>query len=184
MKIELSKLWVSQDGLRDTSQLPAMIEFVRAGNFWTKENLSLFAAINNQRPPATIEIAEFPDQLMVHDGHHRCIATLLGGRNYLREDEFHIKQWQYSNYQNPNLKTNWFTPFDPKLEVRKADFKQFKDKIWDISKENGEVQNFILANKVMYATTRIFFSLEDLAKNMNLKGGKKPQEIDYEYQVL
>ena len=179
--IELSKLWVSQDGLRDLSQLPAMIEFVQNGNFWTDENLSLFALTNNIRKAATIEIAEFPDgQLMIHDGHHRCISKLLGGSLYLREDEFHIKKWQYSNYQNLNLKNSWFTPFDPKTEVRKAEFKEFKDKVLLLMKNEDIARKFILENKSMYAKTRMFFSLEDLAKNIN----KNPQEIEYECQVL
>lgn len=177
--IELSKLWVSQDGLRDLSQLPAMIEFVRNGNFWTDENLNLFALANNIRKAATIEIAEFSDgQLMIHDGHHRCISKLLGGATYLREDEFHIKKWEYSNYRNPNLKNNWFTPFDPITEVRKADFKEFKEKVLLLLKNENIARNFILENKWMYAKTRMFFGLEDLAKNINLK------ELEYECQVL
>lgn len=184
MSIGLDELTVLQDDLRHFSQMDSMIRFVADGEFWTLDKLALFAAKNGLlRVCPLIEIAAFPDgRLMVHDGHHRIIATHLGGRPFIRSSEFIIKHWDYENYMNINFSHKWVTPLDPRSEVRVADIALFKNTVLDILGSHGaeEARKFILENKASYVRTRMVSSVVDLTERYLMRRSDSSYEC-FEY---
>ncbi len=119
----IKDLWVTQNALRDYCQLKQMVDFVISGGFWTQDVINKFS----NKQVLLIQISEFEDGVQyVHDGHHRVIATLLGGRDYLRQDEYEVKTYTYERYMTAKPHINYFTPFDPRIHVRKADLFEFK----------------------------------------------------------
>jgi hypothetical protein len=127
--LQLEDLFVMQDDLRHWSNLAEMVEYVQGGGFWTPTYLVEFAASKGLKVSPIIQISHFEDDFhYLHDGHHRCVATWLGGRNYLREDEYRLKEWKYDQYLEISHANGWYTPFDPRLHVRTADFADFKRK--------------------------------------------------------
>lgn len=127
MTMQLSNLIVMQSDLRNWKIEP-LISHVKNGGFWTEDFLTEYSKKNNlTRVSPKIAISRFEDGLLfLHDGHHRCAATWLGGRDYLRDDEYSIVDWKYSEYLEIAPENNWFTPFDPRIHVRTADFSKFK----------------------------------------------------------
>ena len=98
----LKDLIVTQQQLRNPDQLPKMVELVRKGNFFSKNMLL-------DKSDRLIEIAQIirnPSDCVfyIHNGHHRCVAAYLGGRDSLREDEYYVKQWNYDDYKSINFK--------------------------------------------------------------------------------
>ena len=166
MSIGLDELTVLQDDLRHFSQMGEMIDFVRNGGFWTQEALNEFAIKTGiSRVCPLMEIAYFAEdeRLMIHDGHHRAVATSFGGRDFLRSSEFTIKEWKYENYRNVNFANKWVTPLDPKKEIRFPDIGDFKKIALNILlTSEEEALRFILENKCLYARTRTVSSLAEL----------------------
>lgn len=163
-----------QDNLRNLTQIPDMIEFVRLGGFWTADNLQKYAEIKGIRISPLMEVIEFPDRYMIHDGHHRAVSTFLGGREFIRGDEYVLKKWTYDDYLVENLANRWVTPFDPRTEVRLADFGVFKKYVLSLV-EGGKLQearNYILANKDLYAKVRTVSDIRSLVEmyQLSLKG--------------
>lgn len=66
---------------------------------------------------------------MIQDGHHRAVSTLLGGRKFFTDEEYQIQHWNYDEYLQVNLKNGWYTPYDPKTEVRIEDIKTYKEEV-------------------------------------------------------
>lgn len=125
--IILADLFVMQYDLRHTDQLREMTAHVRFGGYWTPEYLALYAREKGFKPSPLIQISRFEDGLLyVHDGHHRCVSTILGGRDHLILDEFNINEWKYEQYLEVNHAAGWYTPFDPRLHLRSGDFTAFK----------------------------------------------------------
>ena len=173
MSIGLDELTVLQNNLRHISQMESMIAFVESGAFWTVDALSEFAAAHGlPRVCPLIEIASFPDgRLMIHDGHHRAVATNLGGRDFLRGSEYTIKNWDYENYMHINFANKWVTPLDPRSEIRVADIGEFKKNCLDLFSTAGEeaARQYILANKHLYARTRSVSSVAELTERYLLR---------------
>ena len=124
----LNTLRVMQADLRHWDHMKEMVAFVKGGGFWTQEYLEQYS--REQKLPRVsplIAISRFEDGLdFLHDGHHRCVATWMAGRDYLRSDEFVLSNWVYEDYLEIAPHNNWYTPFNPKTHVRTADFAKFK----------------------------------------------------------
>ncbi|RDJ35090.1 MAG: hypothetical protein DWQ19_09655 [Crenarchaeota archaeon] len=165
MSIGLDELTVLQDSLRHFSQMDGMVDFVSRGNFWTQDKLNDFATERGLLRCPLIEIASFPDgRLMLHDGHHRAVATNLAGRDFFRSSEFVLKHWDYENYLNVNFDNKWVTPLNIKSEIRVADIGDFKKQALDVLANNGEEEayKFIRENKKLYAKPRTISSIIEL----------------------
>lgn len=185
--IEIDELTVMQNDLRHTSQIEKMIQYVKDGGFWTQEALREFATQNKlARVCPVIEIVKFPDsRLMIHDGHHRAVATYLGGRDYLRSDEFALKLWTYEDYLDISFKNRWVTPFDPRLEIRVADFLDFKKKALELAAtDEEEAKRYILANRSVYTLPRTVSGVTCLASRYignNIDIHKEYNDVEVEY---
>ena len=125
----LKNLQVMQNDLRHWDDIGEMVAFVKGGGFWTQEYLEEYSIKNKlSRVSPLIAISAFAEdgRYFIHDGHHRCVATWLGGRDYLAPNEFVIFPWTYDEYLEIAPQNNWYTPFDPRIHVRTADFSKFK----------------------------------------------------------
>jgi hypothetical protein len=167
MPIKLNELIVMQENLRHTSQIEKMIYFVKNGGFWTEDVLKKYAESVGTRVCPLMEVVCFPDgKRMIHDGHHRIVSIYLGGRDYLREDEFILKYWDYKDYLNVNIDNRWVTPFDPRTEVRVPDIGEFKKKAIDLFAADPEkAREFIFKNKMSYIKDRNISWVSSLARN-------------------
>jgi hypothetical protein len=166
----LKDLIVTQEGIRNCKQIAKMVESVKNGNFWTKDYLVSYSP-KNEKKFALIQISQTEDgKLYIHDGCHRTCSTFLGGRDYLREDEFQIKTVKYSDYLEINFDNFWLTPFDLKTEVRKADFFDFKNKALEYKKLYGEeyASNWILSNTNLFKQKRTCNLISELVEKIQL----------------
>jgi hypothetical protein len=167
--IEIDDLTVSQDAMRHTAQIAAMIEYIRTGGFWTCDALEKFATDNDLKVCPLIEIVQFPDgRYMIHDGHHRVVSTYLGGRHFLRGDEYRLKHWTYENYGGINFVNKWVTPFNPKSEIRLPDFWVFKKKVFELLEiDKDAATRYILDNGPLYKRLRTISGVACLADRYN-----------------
>lgn len=156
----LSNLIVTQNILRDIKQLGGMIEHISNGGKWTKDVLDSWSGTNNN----LISIVQFPDgRRAIHDGHHRCVSTLLGKRSYLFPSEYKLCYRTDEDYMYANLDVGWVTPFNPRTEVRKGDVLAFKDYVYELlGKDVDAAVKYILRNKSLYACTRDIYMLPEL----------------------
>ena len=148
----LSAIRATQDGFRlGAEEMSLMMEFVAKGGIYSREGL----VGHNPKRTSLIALSRFEDgQLYVRDGFHRLASIILGGRKYLFEMEYFIEDMTYARYINLNLGVNWFTPFDPRIEVRIADFFSFKDRVLTMRNAGDDPTSFILRNKHLYAVPR------------------------------
>jgi len=157
----LSQLTITQEEIRDGSQLYKMAQLVRGGDFFDKNTLESY----DTEKAFLMEIAEFPDgRHFLHNGHHRCIAISYGGRDYLREDEYYIKKWKYEDYDSINFDVGYYTPFDIRTETRISDLSKYKEFIKGMIHEYGEefTLDVIKHCKVLYAKKRTYSTINEL----------------------
>lgn len=161
-----------QADLRHWTDIDSMIEYVKNGGFWTKEYLEQYSKLKKlPRVSPIIAISSFEDgQKFVHDGHHRCVATWLGGRDYLRDDEFVISDWKYDEYLEIAPHNNWYTPFNPKTHVRTPDFADFKAEAKvRFGEDAKEAVDWLYENLDQFRTLRAINNVADLAKLFSLQ---------------
>lgn len=172
----LESLIPLQNTLRDPEQIHEMVEFVKEGGFFTSETLSSFlttkrkdsSLLFNLNP---IKIVQFEDGLnFLHDGLHRSTAIWIAGRKILDPREFVVENWTYKEYLEINLSDKWYTPFDPRKEVRVNDFLAYKRLVEDfINKDprpiEEEIRRFILDHyeAKSYTEPRSAKSIADVA---------------------
>lgn len=168
----LSNLLVMQSDLRHWDDIQSMIEYVKDGGFWTAEYLASYAKEKNlTRISPLISVSSFEDDSdFVHDGHHRCVATWLGGRDFLRDDEFNLSKWEYKDYLEIAPENNWYTPFNPKTHVRTADFAAFKKEARDRFQQDANAAlDWLYNNFQQFRTPRTIHTVPELAKLFSLR---------------
>ena len=167
--LSLNNLYVMQDGVRAVEQIPKMIEFVKQGGVWSAQNLKNYAAANGLKSAPVMEISLFPDEvMMIHDGHHRAIATYLGGRNFLFPEEFVVRNWTYENYMGINFSSKWVTPFNPRTELRSAEIFVFKSRAMKLMELKGEDAAIDFIKKTIYTKPRDINFLPEMAEKYKI----------------
>lgn len=180
--IPIDELMIMQHDLRNFTQIDEMIKYVSNGGFWTQDALAAFAVkFHHERVCPLMEIVFFPDgQKMVHDGHHRLVSTYLGGRDYVRGDEYVMKLWKYEDYLHINFDNRWVTPFDPRTHVRVADIGVFKKTALDLSKTDADAaKSYIRAHQHTYVEARKWTGVANLAQTY-LDSIEKDQYVSME----
>lgn len=164
-QLELDTLGIMHDEIRHMSQVGEMVRLVRAGLFWSSDVLRAYAEAHRLPVAPLIAIARFPDGwMMIRDGHHRCLATYVGGRAYLRHDEYNIQEYTYEMYAEINFAVGFVTPFDPRIEVRLPDFGSFRQEALRLYAHNPQAAvEFIRRNKFRYARPRRYYNLTQMA---------------------
>jgi hypothetical protein len=162
LTVNIRDLAVTQDGFRDEGQIDQMVKFVSDGGIFTKE-----ALLAHGKTDYLIKISRFPDgRLFIHDGHHRIAAIYLGGRKWIREDEFVIKDWTYEDYRTVNLDCTppWITPFDPRFQIRIMDYSDFKFDVQCYLARNSKIAAhlFVMSNSDRYIRQRNVLTIRDL----------------------
>jgi hypothetical protein len=89
-RLLLNRLTVGQHGLRyEAGDIHRMMDFVADGGIWTETALRQYADRHGLPAPSLIQLSEFPAAseeaalLLVHDVHHRLVATHLAGREFV-----------------------------------------------------------------------------------------------------
>ena len=168
-RLDLNKLYVMQDGVRAAEQIPGMIEFVKKGGVWTLQNLQHYANQHSLKPSPIMEISLFPDgKLMIHDGHHRAIATYLGGRTFLYPSEFWIRNWTYEDYTGINFAARWVTPFDPRTDLRSAEIYGFKSKAMKLFETAGEKTALDFIRSHMFTKPRDVYFVPEMVEKYKI----------------
>lgn len=163
--IKIDDLVVTHNELRNVN-LNKMIKFVSDGGHWTKESLEQYAKDNKlSRVSPLIEIIQFENGMkLLHDGHHRVVSTLLGGRYFLEDDEYHLGESTFERYMRANPEKGWYTPFDPRTHCRLPDFKEFKERakwVFTASPKDHAVE-WLSTRMTDYAELRKITSVVDL----------------------
>jgi hypothetical protein len=166
--LQLDTLGIMHDEIRHRHQVVEMAWLVRDGLFWTRDVLCAHANKYHTPVPHLIAIARFPDgRMMIRDGHHRCLATYIGGRAYLRHDEYIVETYTYEMYAEINFEKGFVTPFDPRTEVRVPDFTAFRQEVFRIyARSPEEAVAFIRQNKARYARPHTRSNLAQLAEHL------------------
>lgn len=149
----VENLSLMQDGFRrSTKSIEKMVEFVSDGGAYDPTTLSS----RKSGRTAPIVLTRFEDQrLFVHDGLHRVASIFLGRESgRLFESEFEIQEFTYQEYDEINLQEKYFTPFDPRKEVRVADLANFKTRVSQLIEANKSPIEFIENNRSLYACLR------------------------------
>jgi hypothetical protein len=168
--LHLTKLLVSQNEIRHkTAYLLNMVECVRVGRVFDKKTLNAHTELFQDRPnPPLISINRFPDGvLMIHDGHNRAVACCLGGRDYFDDSEYFIKDYTYEDYMALEPQHDWFTPFDPRIEVRQAEFGKYKELARRIYRKRPELLvDFVSRFRYCYCLPREIRSVKELSQRV------------------
>lgn len=170
-----------QNTLREAEQLPEMVEFIRGGGLFNEETLVAFASKKREESSKLfklnpIKIIVFEDGAMyIHDGLHRSTAIWIAGRKFLDPKEYTIEKWTYKEYLEISIKDKWYTPFDPRKEVRINDFLFFKKLVEEfINKDphptDKEIECFILDHygKKSYTESRSVNRISEVASRLTL----------------
>jgi hypothetical protein len=178
--ILLQDLLVTQYGLRHSHDvLQQMVRHVAKGGFWTADRLEeceTTLSLPGQFRPIEISLMEDGTRYL-HDGHHRCVSTWLGGRTYLRADEYVLNERTYRWYVKSNPESGYYLAFDPRIHVRSADFLSFQREAQARFQTNPLAgENWRRANEAGYLRRRVLKTVPDLARAiclhvLHLRGG-------------
>ena len=166
MLVRVDNLLVMQNDLRNAEQIRGMIDHIRQGGLWTHDALKQYANDHHIRTAPIIYLSRFPDNVIgIHDGHHRLVATHLGGRNELYPEEYEIHDWKYEDYNRIDFKLGYITPFDPLTEVRIPNLSAFKKMVWTIAEHDEKVaEQTIEENRLVFSLPRQIRLLPELAQ--------------------
>jgi len=159
--MKLTNLIVTQDDVRNVDIIIPMMDSIYYGVLFDEAHVCSYH--RNGSPNALIKLSRFPDGLVfVHDGHHRLVAKQLCGVLEIYECEYKITDWKcYTDYSKANLDHGWYTPFDPRFEIRKAEFFDFKEEV--LSQMEHERIGYIYDNRHKYCKPRTLHTVAELA---------------------
>ena len=150
-----STLHPTQEVIRHSvEELHHMVDFVKKGG---RFNFSSLAKYSKNKSTSLIAIMQFEDgAFYIRDGFHRVMAIYLGRPNKLMySDEYIVENLTYERMMHPKISVGYYTPFDPRVEVRIADFTNFKSKILQIIKSGNDPCRYIRENKDMYVRKKM-----------------------------
>lgn len=129
-----------------------MEAFVRAGGTY-RFDLGAKAAHGGQQP---VTIERVPEgACYVADGLHRVVSIFVGRKPpVLQDEEYRIKHVTYGMYLDIDLDGGWFTPFDPRTEVRLADLSVFKRNVRELISAGQDPASYIYSHRELYCRAR------------------------------
>ena len=164
MVLLIQDILPTQDGYRiSRKSRQNMVDYVAGGGLFDEESIKSHPCTRN----FLIAITRFEDQaLYLRDGLHRTTAIYLARpEKVLYESEFKFEDHTYDMWVNAAPEFGWFTPFDPRIEVRLPNFLGFRDEAEEIFNNDGDVIKFIANNRDRYVIPRTdIHSFEPLSK--------------------
>lgn len=130
----MATLPVMHDGYRlSAAAMRALVDHVRAGGRYSDR----------------VVITRFEDgRSMLRDGLHRSTAVMLGRLSgVLRDDEVVIEDMTYAMFLEPAVAAGLYAPFDPRIEVRIADFRAYREQVEALLRDGGDALGFIAAHR-------------------------------------
>jgi len=130
----VATLPVMHDGYRLPAEaMQALVDHVRGGGGYD----------------APIKVTQFEDgRLMLRDGLHRSTAVMLGRPSgVLHGGEVAIEDMTYAMFLEPAIAAGLYAPFDPRIEVRIADFRAYREQVERLLRDGGDALGFIAANR-------------------------------------
>ena len=161
--MQIKDLIPTQEDFRSFSKILRMTKFVEKGNAFVPDVLKGFG---DDRPILIMNVRDeqLQDQkLYVHDGHHRILSILLGGRTSLKPLEYKYNSVRMSDYEHASFENGWFTPFNPRLFLRSKNFMEWKMLIKHTYDLHGpeEALKVVNKNKEHYTKPRSVHSFEE-----------------------
>ena len=153
-----------QDGFRlSKDEISRMVQYVADGGVFDKCD----------RP---IAIVDFDDGFKyIRDGLHRIAAIFIARKDRMvYPDEYVLEPMSYQDYIYPNIQNGWYTPHDPRKEVRVPDLCSFKKSVISLLKsgyDEDEVASFINSNRGQYIKKRMPYKHNSIEFFANLFGG-------------
>jgi hypothetical protein len=166
MSLDLRRVLCSQADVRSVAAIAEMIDHVRRGGEFSQHVINRRADRTTFEDEPLVCVSVFEDGLeMIHDGHHRAVSCILGGRDHLRDSEYFRLPIAYRKYTDIDLHDGWLTPFDPRSELRVADLSGFKERALRLAEEDeAAAARYILENPLLYKLPRHLFGIADLAE--------------------
>jgi hypothetical protein len=170
-RLGLDRLTVGQHGLRHSvGSLHRMMDFVAAGGVWSLETLREHTRRHGLPEPSLIRLSAFhagpraAPLRLIHDGHHRLVATHLAGRGFLHPQEYAVTPWGYEDYLAVNFGRGWVTPFDPRTHARTADFAAWKRRVLEAARADPALaERMIREEPSAYRVPRRYADIASLA---------------------
>ncbi len=150
--LEITELIPTQNGFRmDLSARKAMYRFVNEGGVFSLDQIRL-----HTKHPGLIALAEFEDgKRYIRDGLHRATAIYVArDSGLLYPEEYFVEHYTYERWLSAHPENGWYTPFDPRTEVRLANFFDFKDEVLAMIAQGLDPCDFILHNRHRYSIPR------------------------------
>ena len=147
--LPVKNIRLMQEGFRHPPKdVLEMVEFVKNGGRFNQERLNEYSPDHNK----LIAITRCEDGVeYVRDGFHRIMAIHLGRPDgMVYDDECFIENLTYLRMNTPHLNMRYYTPFDPRVEVRAADFANFKAIVEKVIERGEDPIAFIAANRHAY----------------------------------
>jgi hypothetical protein len=153
--IHVKDLHLTQEGFRHPpEEINEMIQFVRDGGRFNLERLKEY---DPNRESLLVAITEFEDgSLYIRDGFHRAMAVFIGRPDgMLYDNEYFIEKLTYQRMMTPRLDVRYYTPFDPRIEVRASDFGNFRLQVDQVIEQGGNPLEFIRENRSIYVRQKM-----------------------------
>jgi hypothetical protein len=141
IELGVATLAVMHDGYRlPLAEMRGLVDHVRAGGTFA----------------APIAVVRFEDgRWMLRDGLHRATAILLGRPSgTLVPGELVIEELTYDMFLRPAIDAGLLAPFDPRSEVRIADFSAFTSDLRCAIREGRDPEMFITEHRHVYVRPR------------------------------
>lgn len=152
-ELEVGSLAVMHAGYRlPLAAMRALLAAARSGAVFDE---ALLRGHESKRA-SLIGITRFEDgRLMIRDGLHRATAVMRarpGG--LLAPSEYEIEELTYAMFLEPVFETMLLAPFDPRTEVRVADWGEYRDEMLRRIREDDDPLGYYRANRQTYVEPR------------------------------
>lgn len=152
-ELEVTNLAVMQSGYRlPVKSMRQLMTDVQQGTVFDRQSL----LNRDARHAKLIAITRFEDGYMaIRDGVHRATAIQqMRPSGKLHPQEYVIEEMTYDMFLQPNLEVGFLTPFDPRTEVRVADWSEFRREVSERIEAGRDPLAYIASHRHAYTRPR------------------------------
>lgn len=151
--IHAGELAVMHEGYRLPSfEMRSLLDAARDGVVFSQDVLRGHASSSQQ----LIAVVRFEDgRLFIRDGLHRATAIMLmRPSGAIEPEEFSLECMTYDMFCRPAVSIGFYAPFDPRAEVRAADWSGFRASVQGRIASSADPVEYILASRSLYVRRR------------------------------